>query len=63
MLHGIYSHDGPDERLRFKGAILRQDPDDKDWYLAQFDPMYLEEAYGWHKFPKALFVNICGTEQ
>ena len=58
MLHGVYSEYGPDERLRFKGAILRTDPDKPENYLAQFDSLYLPEAHGWHSFPKKLFVNL-----
>lgn len=63
MLHGIYHEDGHDERLRFKGALLQQDPDKEDHYIAQFDPLYLPEAYGWHSFPKKLFVNITGEDK
>jgi hypothetical protein len=50
--HGIYSQDGPDERLRLKGALLQRDPNNEDNYLCQFDPTYLKEAYGWHSFPR-----------
>ena len=58
MLHGVYIEDGPDSMLRLKGALLRQDPDTTDGYLAQFDALYLFESHGWHKFPKKLFVNV-----
>lgn len=58
MLHGIYHEDGPDERLRFKGALLRNDPDNELNFLVQFDPLWLPEAHGWHPFPKKYFVNL-----
>lgn len=56
MIHGVYKEDGPDERLRLKGALLREDPTDDTMYLAQFDPMYLPEAHNWHPFKKSLFI-------
>ena len=62
MLHGMYKESGPDERLRFKGAILRTDPDKPENCLAQFDALYLPEAHGWHSFPKKLFANLEGKE-
>ncbi len=58
MYHGTYHEDGPDERLRFKGALLRKDPEDASKYLAQFDPLWLPEAHGWHSFQRNLFVNV-----
>ena len=62
MLHGIYHEDGKRSDLRFKGALLRQDPENEDNYLAQFDPRHVPEAFGWHSFPKKNFVNIEGEE-
>ena len=58
MLHGSYREDGPDKHLRFKGALLREDPENSDNYLAQFDPTHLKEAFGWHAFSKNLFVYL-----
>jgi hypothetical protein len=71
MMHGVYC--GPELRLKDLGALLLQDPDHEDGYLAQFDAMYtgfgqnlkrLKEAHGWHPFPKGLFmdVHILGEE-
>ena len=56
--HGVYSENGPRKDLRYMGALLMQDPEEKDNYIAQFDAMYLTEAFGWHSFPKRLFVNV-----
>lgn len=58
MLLGIYHESSPDEHLRFKSVLLRQDPNNQDNYLAQFDPLYLKEAFSWHSFPKSLFTNV-----
>ncbi len=62
MLHGTYHENGPDKRLRFQGALLQQDPEKEGYCIAQFDPLHLPEAYGWHSFPKKLFVNIRGDD-
>ncbi len=71
MLHGIYSEFGPRKDLRTHGALLRQDPDNADKYLAQLDPHYVivrgqlahcKEAFGWHSFPKSHFTTITGEE-
>jgi len=56
--HAIYAQTGPDERLRFKGALIMQHPEKEDHYLTQFDARHLPEAFGWHAFPKNLFINI-----
>ena len=58
MLHGKYIQEGPDVHLRLKDAILREDPDNPDNYLAQFDVLWLKEAFNWHSFNKKLFVNL-----
>ena len=58
MKHGMYCGNGPYMKLRYKGAILRQDPETKENYLAQFDDKCLHEAFGWHSFPKDHFINI-----
>ena len=64
MLHGRYSMAGPDQRLRGEGALLRQDAADPDCWLAQFDNMeILPEAFGWHVFPKDLFVELRGEPE
>ena len=77
MLHGVYLEDGPVERLRTFGALLRQDPSFEDRWLCQFDPHYyvvsvslyggalmarLDEAFGWHSYPKKHFINLSGSE-
>lgn len=62
-MHGVYHEDGPRKDLHFKGALLQQDPETEDNYIAQFDALYLPEAYGWHSFFKRLFVNITGGEE
>lgn len=62
MMHGIYSEREPRKDLWFKGALLRQHPIDPDKFIAQFDPLHLREAHGWHEFPKKDFVNIEGQE-
>jgi hypothetical protein len=56
MHHGMYT--GPDKRLFNKGSLLRENPKDSSTWLAQFDPLQLQEAYGWHVFPKTDFVNL-----
>ena len=58
MLHGVYHEDGPRKDLRFKGALLREDPDNANNYLAQFDTLWLKESHGWWSFPKNNFVNL-----
>ena len=58
MKHGMYSVDGPDERLWCKSALLQDDPDNKENYLAQFDAMHLFESHGWHSVCKKHFVNV-----
>ena len=55
-LHGLYT--GPDKRLFNKGALLMQDPNESDNYVAQFDALHLHESHGWHPFPKSMFVNL-----
>lgn len=55
MFKGIYKTDGPDKHLVLKGALLREDPDDLNSYLAQFDDLCLKEAFGWHRFKKEAF--------
>lgn len=56
MKHGIYT--GPVPRLKNKGALLRENPDNKDQWLAQFDATHLPEAFNWHPFDKKFFVNV-----
>lgn len=58
QMTGIYHEDGPDERLRFQGALLMEDPDNHDNYLAQFNALHLKESHYWWPFPKKLFVNV-----
>lgn len=58
MKRGIYSPNGPWVHLQNKGTLLRQDPDNPDNYLAQFNPRHLREAFGWHSFPKRDFINV-----
>jgi hypothetical protein len=60
MMHGIYREDGPEKELRFKGALLRQHPDKPDYFLAQFDALWLPVSHGWHAYPKNVFVNLTG---
>ena len=60
ILHGFYREDAPLEQLRLKGALLRQDPDYSDCFLAQFDDRSLPEAYGWHTLPKEHFIGVEG---
>ena len=55
MIHGIYKKDGPDERLRSQGALLREDENDSTIFLAQFDGLWLPESHHWHPFPKEIF--------
>ena len=62
MLHAIYSPEGPEKHLRNLGTLLRTDPDKPDNYLAQFDPLYLKEAFGWRSYPKTDFINLEGSE-
>ena len=63
MMYGIYSQEGPRKDLRLQGALLRQDPDRPNNWLAQFDSTYLLEASGWHSFPKCDFASIEGEKQ
>ena len=56
---GIFHHDNSKDmgHLFFKSALLMDDGD-PDTYLAQFDALYLKEAFGWTRFKKQCFVNI-----
>lgn len=58
MLIGIYKQKGSIARLRNKKALLQQDPNKQNNFLAQFDKRHLPEAFGWHSFPKKLFVKL-----
>lgn len=60
MLTGIYIETGTE--LYNQRALLRDDPDTEDCYLAQFDALFLRESHGWHRFPKKHFVNIQGGD-
>lgn len=59
MIKGRYRPDGDYILLRNKTALLREDPDNDDSYLAQFDDLKLAQyAHGWHKFSKKDFINV-----
>ena len=60
MITGMYRGRGDVEHLRFMTALLQQDPDNENRYLAQFDAKYLSEAYGWKSFPKSDFTHVKG---
>jgi len=62
MLHGTYIEDAPDQHLQSKSALLQQDPDKPENFIAQFDDVNLYEAFGWHSFPKKWFVNLEGEQ-
>ena len=58
MEHKIYV--GSCERLKGKTALVRDDPvtcdgGNRGLYLAQFDDMSLEEAFGWRPFEDGEF--------
>ena len=55
---GIYSENGKVDYLRFKSALLRDNPENPSTCFAQFDALYLKESHGWWLFDKSDFVNI-----
>jgi|SaaInlV_100m_DNA_5_1039725.scaffolds.fasta_scaffold02844_7 hypothetical protein len=62
MKTGKYRATAAPERLQNEYAILRQDPDKEENYLAQFNSFHTNECYGWHSFPKVNFVWVKGNE-
>jgi hypothetical protein len=57
MYHGTYW--GKETHLRGATALLREDPDNSDNYLAQFDDLQLGIwAHGWYKFPKEVWKHV-----
>jgi hypothetical protein len=58
MRTAIYQYSGLVKRLRFKQALVRDDPKNEDNYLCQFDDRSLPEAYGWHSHPKKNFDHV-----
>ena len=60
MIHGTYI--GVRKRLFNKGAILQEKKGVDSYWLAQFDPLNVREAFGWHSFLKTDFTNIEGDE-
>lgn len=58
MKTAIYRYFGPVERLRFKRTLIRQDPNNSDNYLCQFDDISLPEAHNWHSHPKKNFDHV-----
>lgn len=57
-LTGYYKEDAPEKHLRGKRALLMESGNLKNKYKAQFDDLYLIEAFGWREYPKKHFRNV-----